>query len=71
MSELTLAATPIAGAFVYVRGLRGPEPEKWPSDAPAGVKVGKHVIAKIDLAPDLYALPIAELERRYPLEARP
>jgi hypothetical protein len=31
------------------------------------VKVGKQVIARADLAPDLYALPIAELERRYPL----
>jgi hypothetical protein len=54
-------------SLVYVRGRRGPEAEKWPGDAPAGVKQGKRVIAAFDLPPDEIGLSIDELTRRHPL----
>jgi hypothetical protein len=55
-----------------VRGLRGPAPEKWPDDTPNSVVDGKPVavLARIPLNDAEWALPLADLERRYPLLTR-
>lgn len=50
------------GSLVWIKGRRGPEPQKWPADAPA--KLAEH-----PLDADAFALPIAELARRYPAPA--
>lgn len=59
----------MTGDLVYVATLRGPAPERWPDDAPAGVTRGR-VLARHRLGAEEMALPLAELERRYPAPAR-
>jgi len=54
------------GRFVWVRGERGPAPEKWPDDMPAGGMTGKRIIREHKLSADEFALKIAILEQRYP-----
>jgi len=56
---------PEGGKFVWVRGLRGPEPEKWPHDMPTN-RSDKVVLASRDLSAGEYALAICILEQRYP-----
>jgi hypothetical protein len=56
-------------SLVYVRGLRGRAPEKWPDDAPPGVKSGKRVIAAFALPASEAGLSLDELVRRHPLPA--
>jgi hypothetical protein len=55
-----------AGSIVWVQGLRGPTPEKWPADAPNGVKEGKTILAEHKLTIDEYELTLPILEQRYP-----
>lgn len=54
------------GSFVWVKGLRGPSPEKWPHDAPSGVRTDKVILAEHKLGRDEFDLTIAILEQRYP-----
>jgi len=61
----------VTGLFVYVRGLRGPAPEKWPEGAPAGRRgdvLAQHVLSDAE-----WPLSISELVRLYPppLSRRP
>lgn len=55
----------MTGHLVYVSTLTGPAPERWPDDAPGGVMQGR-VLARHRLGAEEMALPLAELERRYP-----
>lgn len=55
-----------ADRLVWIAGLRGPVPEKWPHDAPQGVKLGKVVLCEYPLSAAEFALSIAILEQRYP-----
>lgn len=58
------ASKQIVGYLVWVRGLKGPVPEKWPCDGPIGdVKVP---LAKHPLTIDLYALTIPVLVQAFP-----
>lgn len=54
------------GSFVWIRGLRGPVPEKWPHDMPAGGREGKHILRERKLSASEFALKISILEQRYP-----
>ncbi len=54
------------GSFVWVKGLRGPAPEKWPADAPTSVRTDKIILAEHKLGRDEYALAIVIVEQRYP-----
>lgn len=53
--------------FVWVRGLDGPEPQKW-IDMEFGVGDWRRplVLAWLELPPDERRLPLSILERRYP-----
>ena len=55
-----------AGYLVYVRGLRGPELQKWPELVvlPNG-KVAAHIEARA-VSAAVYALPLADLAAFYP-----
>jgi hypothetical protein len=53
--------------LVWVRGLRGPAPEKWTPDVTAGAIAGKIVLAERRLTEAESVLPLAELAERYPL----
>lgn len=56
----------IAGSFVWIKGLRGPEPQKWPADM-SGIASSKHtVLAEHVLGPDEFSLTVPILEQRYP-----
>jgi hypothetical protein len=59
------------GRFVWVKGLKGPVPEKWPHDMPAGGTLGKDVVHTYELGADEFALKIAILEQRYPAPKPP
>ncbi|MEW6639051.1 MAG: hypothetical protein AB1586_01005 [Pseudomonadota bacterium] len=55
-------------AFVWVRGLYGPEPQVWGEEAffaPDHTREGS-VLAMRRLAPEEYALSLRELAARYP-----
>lgn len=56
-----------AGYFVWVRGLSGPEPQRWAS-LDFGINGWKRelVLAYRRLEPDERGLPLAALARRYP-----
>lgn len=59
----------MTGSFVWVRGHNGnPRPEKWPDDAPSGVKKESEILpgGEHKLSAAEFALPIAILEQRYP-----
>ena len=53
--------------LVYVRSPRGPVPERWAHDTPAGAKAGKVIIASRELTEAEAVLPLSELQHRYPL----
>jgi hypothetical protein len=53
--------------LVWLRGLRGPVPEKWLPDVTAGAMAGKVVLAERGLTATEAALPLGELAKRYPL----
>lgn len=59
----------VGGLFVWVKGPRGPYPEKWPLDKPQNKTGGASapvVLQQHQLSPDEFALRIAVLEQRYP-----
>lgn len=57
----------IVGAFVWIRGLRGPYAEKRPRDMPVNITTKTHdVLAEHPLTAGEYDLKIAILEQRYP-----
>lgn len=58
------------GTFVWLKGLRGPEPQKWPHDAPTGVRAAGTVLATHKIGAEAYALSFDELERRFPPPAQ-
>ncbi len=51
--------------FVWVTGLKGPTPEKWPEEMPASSK-DKQILAVHHLSDAEFSLTIAILEQRYP-----
>lgn len=58
-----------AGSLVWLKGLRGPRPEKWPADfARKSAKDADApiVLAEHELGPEEFALTIPILEQRYP-----
>jgi hypothetical protein len=60
-----------AGSFVWVKGNRGPIPEKWPADLKraAPTKPSPHdkvVLKEYPLGAEEFGLTIAILEQRYP-----
>jgi hypothetical protein len=55
-----------AASFVWVRGPRGPECQRWPADAPAGVKTGQRIIASRPLSNAEAKLSLTELAAKYP-----
>jgi len=59
------------GRFVWVRGLHGAVPEKWPHDMPVGAATGKDVLQSYELGADEFSLKIAILEQRYPAPKEP
>ena len=64
--------TMIGGYLVWVRGLRGPEAQKWglnPSDRVHDYWKDK-VLAVHPLGPEVYALELDELAARYPAPAQ-
>lgn len=53
-----------AGALVYVWGTRGPEPQRWPRDAPANA--GVKPLARHELSAEEFALGLDLLAKLYP-----
>lgn len=51
-----------AGALVYVWGTRGPEPQRWPRDAPTFAKT----LARHELSAEEFALGLDLLAKLYP-----
>lgn len=52
--------------FVYVQGLRGPEPQRWNGRLTNGAGKAKETLQEIEL-PDTYAeLPLQQLVQLYP-----
>lgn len=52
--------------FVYVRGMRGPEPQRWNNQPTNGAGVQKTPLQCVEL-PDTYAeLPVDQLVTLYP-----
>lgn len=56
-----------AADLVWVQGHRAPIVERWPDDAPTGVKLGKVVLARRGLTPGESGLSLTELARRHHL----
>ena len=56
----------VVGHLVWVKGLKGPVPEKWPVGDLVGGRAGKIELARHPLKRDEYGLAIAILEQRYP-----
>lgn len=56
----------IAGSLVWIKGSRGPEPQKWPADSPARNSNDRAILAEHQLGRDEFSLTIAILEQRYP-----
>jgi hypothetical protein len=52
--------------LVWIEGLRGPEPQKWSSDALWGQLGRQDVIVRFPLTDQEARLPLAQLIRRYP-----
>jgi hypothetical protein len=53
--------------FVWIEGTRGPEPQKWSSDALWG-QAGRHdVIVRFSLTDQEAKLSLDELARRHPI----
>jgi hypothetical protein len=65
---MSAESTKIGGLFVWVKGSRGPIPEKWGLDMPEGAKKDKIVLAQHEISPGDFAMSILILEQRYPLE---
>lgn len=61
------ASKQIVGHFVWVRGLKGAVPEKWPFDGAIGE--AKVPLAKYPLTIDLWSLTIPVLAQAYPAPA--
>ncbi len=53
--------------LVWIEGLRGPEPQKWSSDALWGQLGRQDVIVRFPLTDQESALPLSQLARRYPV----
>jgi hypothetical protein len=52
--------------LVWIEGLRGPEPQKWSSDALWGQLGRQDVIVRFPLADHEAELPLDQLVKRYP-----
>lgn len=52
--------------LVWIEGLRGPEPQKWSSDALWGQLGRQDVIVRFPLTDEESRLPLNQLARRYP-----
>lgn len=61
---MTANGKQIVGYLVWLRGLKGPEPQKWPFDGPIGE--AKEPIARHPLTIDLYSLTIPVLVQAFP-----
>ncbi len=56
--------------FVYVAGLKGPEPQLWAERPKNGAGVSKPTLQEVEL-PDTYAeLPLAQLITLYPYQGK-
>jgi hypothetical protein len=57
--------------FVYVRGLKGPVPQKWHGKPTNGAGVSPTTLQSTEL-PDHYAdIPLAQLTQLYPFKGDP
>jgi hypothetical protein len=56
--------------FVWVEGTRGPEPQKWSSDALWGQVGRQDVIVRFSLTDQEAELSLDELARRHPIPIR-
>lgn len=52
--------------LVWIEGLRGPEPQKWSSDALWGQRGRNDVLVRFPLTDQDAKLPLDLLSRRYP-----
>lgn len=57
--------------FVYVQGLRGPEPQKWAEKLVSASGKSPAPLQAIELPDDYAALPIAQLTTLYPYTGAP
>lgn len=60
---------PPKDCVVWVREHGRVHAEKWPHDAPGGVKADRFVVAYHELRPGEFGMAIAILEQRYPYVA--
>jgi hypothetical protein len=52
--------------FVWIEGLRGPEPQKWSPDALWGQLGRQDVLVRFPLTDQEAKLPLGQLAKRYP-----
>lgn len=56
--------------FVWVEGLRGPEPQKWSAEGLPGQAGRQDVIVRFELSDAEAHLPLGELAKRHPIPTR-
>lgn len=59
-----------APQFVWVKGPKGPAPEKWPADPIDSATRGKVVLAQRNITDGEYTLTLAQLATLYPAPAQ-
>lgn len=57
--------------FVYVSGLKGPEPQKWHGKPTNGAGVSPTSLQSIELPEHYELLPLAQLAQLYPFKGDP
>jgi hypothetical protein len=58
----------MTGRFVWLRGLRGPEPQRW-TDPTVGPDFEDRILAAVPISGEDLSVPLDDLIRRFPAPA--